>query len=103
MICRYCFTPLFLLLWACQSSPPPVDAPPFPKAVTPRPTVAPPQLDRAEAQRLAALPLACLDTEYPNKLSQVLSILRCFDWHSAVHGVSMALPRPCPSMGICCP
>ena len=53
-----------------------------------------------EASRLAALPLHCLKTEYPNKLNQVLgtsdeidvpSVLHpafygCFDWHSAVHG-----------------
>lgn len=59
-----------------------------------------PTLDHAEANRLAALPLACLDTEYPNKLNQVLNNRKdlgtpsqlhpafygCFDWHSAVHG-----------------
>jgi len=59
-----------------------------------------PQLDLEEANRLAALPLACMETQYPNKLSQVLqseadiqspqqlhpAFYGCFDWHSAVHG-----------------
>ena len=49
---------------------------------------------------LMALPLACAEVEYPNKLSQVLTsdddlksprqlhpaFYGCFDWHSAVHG-----------------
>lgn len=53
-----------------------------------------------EANRLAALPLKCIDTEYPNKLGQTLgskediknpkilhpAFYGCFDWHSAVHG-----------------
>lgn len=57
-------------------------------------------LDASEATRLIHLPLKCMETEYPNKLGQVLgsavdlkepSILHpafygCFDWHSAVHG-----------------
>ncbi len=57
-------------------------------------------LDAKEAERLITLPLACMDTEYPNKLSQVLgdsadlgepgalhpAFYGCFDWHSAVHG-----------------
>lgn len=54
----------------------------------------------AEANKLAELPLACIQTEYPNKLGQVLgdssdlgepralhpAFYGCFDWHSAVHG-----------------
>lgn len=57
-------------------------------------------LDLAEAQRLVQLPLGCIDTEYPNKLGQVIdedadlrspqslhpAFYGCFDWHSAVHG-----------------
>jgi len=57
-------------------------------------------LDLAEANRLSKLPLACMDTEFPNKLNQVLgsgddiqypsdlhpAFYGCFDWHSAVHG-----------------
>lgn len=53
-----------------------------------------------EAQRLAQLPLKCLQKEYPNKLNQTLSdaselagprelhpaFYGCFDWHSSVHG-----------------
>lgn len=59
-----------------------------------------PTLDIAEANRLAELPLHCLNTEYPNKLNQTISgdkdlqspsslhpaFYGCFDWHSAVHG-----------------
>ena len=59
-----------------------------------------PKLDLSQANKLAQLPLRCIDTEYPNKLSQTLggdedlkspSVLHpafygCFDWHSAVHG-----------------
>ncbi|BDS12868.1 DUF2891 domain-containing protein [Aureispira anguillae] len=58
------------------------------------------QLDLQEANRLAQLPLACILTEFPNKLNQVLAsefdlqtpselhpaFYGCFDWHSAVHG-----------------
>ncbi|WP_158850397.1 DUF2891 domain-containing protein [Algibacter sp. L1A34] len=59
-----------------------------------------PKLDLEQANKLAALPLHCINSEYPNKLSQTLggdedlkkpAILHpafygCFDWHSAVHG-----------------
>lgn len=58
------------------------------------------RLDADEANRLAELPLACIDIEYPNKLGQVIgsdsdlqspddlhpAFYGCFDWHSAVHG-----------------
>lgn len=58
------------------------------------------RLDLSEANRLARLPLHCLQTEYPNKLGQVLgdstqlqspkalhpAFYGCFDWHSSVHG-----------------
>ena len=57
-------------------------------------------LSLAQANSLAALPLACVTQEYPNKLGQVLgstedllapkvlhpAFYGCFDWHSAVHG-----------------
>lgn len=63
-------------------------------------TIPAPKLDLTEANRLSKLPLSCMDTEYPNKLGQVLSSAEdlkapstlhptfygCFDWHSAVHG-----------------
>ncbi len=52
------------------------------------------------ARHLIALPLKCVEQEYPNKLGQVLSnekqlaapsdlhpmFYGCFDWHSSVHG-----------------
>ncbi|MCM4155609.1 DUF2891 domain-containing protein [Gramella sp. AN32] len=53
-----------------------------------------------QANKLAELPLSCLETEYPNKLGQTLegkdaigeprelhpAFYGCFDWHSSVHG-----------------
>ncbi len=59
-----------------------------------------PQLNLEEANRLATLPIHCINTEYPNKLGQTLgndddlkspqelhpAFYGCFDWHSAVHG-----------------
>jgi len=59
-----------------------------------------PVLNLQEANRLAQLPLGCMDTEYPNRLSQTLgsnddlkspkilhpAFYGCFDWHSSVHG-----------------
>ena len=53
-----------------------------------------------QANRLASLPLACIQVEYPNKLNQTLgtgddikspkelhpAFYGCFDWHSSVHG-----------------
>ena len=53
-----------------------------------------------EANKLAELPLSCINTEYPNKLGQTLAskadiaqpnelhpaFYGCFDWHSSVHG-----------------
>ena len=58
------------------------------------------ELALEQANKLAALPLKCLQQEYPNKLSQLLadstelagpkklhpSFYGCFDWHSSVHG-----------------
>ncbi|WP_313803920.1 DUF2891 domain-containing protein [Flavobacterium sp.] len=58
------------------------------------------QLNLEQANRLASLPLKCLQQEYPNKLGQLLqdsteiaspkalhpSFYGCFDWHSSVHG-----------------
>jgi hypothetical protein len=59
-----------------------------------------PGLDAAAAARFAALALACVHTEYPNKLSHTLAsdadarpprtltpaFYGCYDWHSSVHG-----------------
>ena len=58
------------------------------------------EFDLQAANNLAKLPLACIQTEYPNKLGQVLGGIEdvqepqvlhpafygCFDWHSSVHG-----------------
>jgi len=63
-------------------------------------TAATPILNLEQANRLAQLPLHCMDTEYPNKLNQTIgsasdlktpkelhpAFYGCFDWHSAVHG-----------------
>jgi len=57
-------------------------------------------LNKETAENLARLPLKCIQTEYPNKLNQVLgdsteygtpkelhpAFYGCFDWHSSVHG-----------------
>ncbi|NNE33184.1 MAG: DUF2891 domain-containing protein [Winogradskyella sp.] len=59
-----------------------------------------PTLNLAQANRLAQLPLNCINIEYPNKLNQTIgsandlkepselhpAFYGCFDWHSAVHG-----------------
>ena len=59
-----------------------------------------PMLDVATAQRFAALALACVQKEYPNKIAHVLNspedikgpraltpaFYGCYDWHSSVHG-----------------
>jgi len=53
-----------------------------------------------DAERLSALPLECMQVEYPNKLNQTIggnedlqspkslhpAFYGCFDWHSSVHG-----------------
>src|SRR5512145_3030647 len=57
-------------------------------------------LDVRTAGRFAALALACVQKEYPNKIAHVLNspadvkapheltpaFYGCYDWHSAVHG-----------------
>lgn len=59
-----------------------------------------PVLNIEKANQLIALPLHCVDIEYPNKLNQTIDgnedlrspaslhpiFYGCFDWHSAVHG-----------------
>lgn len=59
-----------------------------------------PSLNLSEANRLANLPIECVNREYPNKLNQTISsdedlnpprelhpaFYGCFDWHSSVHG-----------------
>jgi hypothetical protein len=57
-------------------------------------------LDPSAAARFAALALACVDREYPNKIAHVMNsgedvrppreltpaFFGCYDWHSSVHG-----------------
>lgn len=59
-----------------------------------------PIINLEQANRLAQLPVNCIQTEYPNKLNQTIgsdadlqspktlhpAFYGCFDWHSAVHG-----------------
>lgn len=59
-----------------------------------------PSVDSNSAARFAALALACVHKEYPNKISHVLAgdddvaaprsltpaFYGCYDWHSSVHG-----------------
>lgn len=58
------------------------------------------ELTLQQADKLASLPLKCLQQQYPNKLGQLLkdsteiaspkklhpAFYGCFDWHSSVHG-----------------
>lgn len=83
---------VLLSFFACKNS----GTQPAPKPEIP----ATMSLSIEEANRLAALPIKCIDTEYPNKLGQTLgsadeiknpkslhpAFYGCFDWHSAVHG-----------------
>ena len=92
-----CTLPL-LLLFSCNSS---EDKKEFLPTITPQiELVAAPTLHLEEANRLADLPIHCIQTEYPNKLGQTIgssadlkepkilhpAFYGCFDWHSAVHG-----------------
>jgi len=63
-------------------------------------TAAAPPIDPVLVDRFAGLALACVGTEYPNKIGHVLNsdedvkpprqltpaFFGCYDWHSAVHG-----------------
>ncbi len=92
------YTILFLLLLTCNSS--------EEKKETKLPTtpkieqVEAPNLHLKQANRLAQLPMNCIQTEYPNKLGHTIgssadlkepktlhpAFYGCFDWHSSVHG-----------------
>src|SRR5437899_4907487 len=64
------------------------------------PKDAAPTFDEKAAERFAKLALACVEKEYPNKISHVLNsdadvapprkltpaFCGCYDWHSSVHG-----------------
>jgi hypothetical protein len=79
----------FILALAGASSVPPAPAPPGAVA-----------LDAEVAGRFAALALACVEREYPNKIAHTLAsdadakppreltpvFYGCYDWHSSVHG-----------------
>ncbi|MEM9388560.1 MAG: DUF2891 domain-containing protein [Pseudomonadota bacterium] len=87
--------PVIATLLLASTSAFPNDSPPAPEeALLDQP------LTLEQANRLAGLPLACLQQEYPNKLGQTIgsaedlgepsalhpAFYGCFDWHSAVHG-----------------
>jgi len=89
---------LIALLCLNCNSPQKEQAHPIPKQAVQVEAI--PALDVVQANRLAKLPLACIHTEYPNKLNQTLggeqdlqspqqlhpAFYGCFDWHSSVHG-----------------
>ena len=72
-------------------------------------------LTREQAERLAQLPLRCLQREFPNKPGETLAAAAdigsprglhpafygCFDWHSSVHGhwLLVRLLRQFPDLG----
>lgn len=74
-----------------------------------------PTLNLQEANRLASLPIHCMQVEYPNKLGQVLgdashlknpkalhpAFYGCYDWHSSVHGhwTLITLLKSFPNLG----
>ncbi len=76
------------LLFSCKSKQ---------KSVKPKNEIS---LNTKQVKQLIQLPIRCVHTEYPNKLSQVLeqksdlktpkelhpAFYGCFDWHSSVHG-----------------
>ncbi|WP_242093975.1 DUF2891 domain-containing protein [Aestuariivivens sediminicola] len=86
-----------ILIWSCNSSSKEEQEV---KEITPIEIAEKPILNLEQANKLAALPLDCINTEYPNKLSQTIgadsdlhpprilhpAFYGCFDWHSAVHG-----------------
>ena len=95
-VTTYVLLAFVVMLGACNRNKPA----PVQPAAQEQPTPAPLVLDLDQANKLAALPLACIGTEYPNKLGQTLgsdadllppttlhpAFYGCFDWHSAVHG-----------------
>ena len=70
------------------------------EVITSKLNVDTPKIDLKGANTLVELPLHCMNTEYPNKLSQTIgsdedlqaprilhpAFYGCFDWHSSVHG-----------------
>jgi len=92
---------IMLVLAGCKNQDPETLSPPVTEqsknAIKLQPTV---DLDLAQANRLAALPLACVQNPLPYKSGIVIASEKdlqmpevhhpafygCFDWHSAVHG-----------------
>jgi hypothetical protein len=72
----------------------------FPLALTAETNTSAPKFDAVAAERFADLALACVEKEYPNKISHTLNsdadvapprkltpaFYGCYDWHSSVHG-----------------
>ncbi|WP_242204194.1 DUF2891 domain-containing protein [Aestuariivivens insulae] len=94
---KFLFIPLLALTLSCNTSKKEKEV----KEEIPKIEIAErPELNLEQANRLAELPLHCINTEYPNKLSQTIgsdtdllpprtlhpAFHGCFDWHSAVHG-----------------
>lgn len=94
------YTYLFLFFCIACTSPNPKEEMEDEKSSPKISIETPLQLTLKEANNLAELPLACVQTEYPNKLGQTIgekadlgepselhpAFYGCFDWHSAVHG-----------------
>ncbi len=86
---KYILVFIFSFLLGCQ-----------PTTKTQKDNFTPTKLTLKIANQLVALPLQCIQQEYPNKLGQVITdkndlqtpselhpvFYGCFDWHSAVHG-----------------
>ena len=95
MIKKLVYFAVILLIWSCISSEEKKEI-----NIETVEIVKVPVLNLIEANRLAQLPIHCMDTEYPNRLGQTLggnedlqspkqlhpAFYGCFDWHSAVHG-----------------
>jgi hypothetical protein len=87
-------------LWAAPAAANPPTPPGAVAAQRSAPTTTAVPLDAEAAGRLAALALACVHQEYPNKIAHVLrsdadarpprelhpAFYGCYDWHSSVHG-----------------
>jgi hypothetical protein len=90
------FICLVILFAQCTKENKPETAP----EVKPNTSVETMTISLADAERLSALPLECMQVEYPNKLNQTIggnedlqspktlhpAFYGCFDWHSSVHG-----------------
>jgi hypothetical protein len=94
---NYFIFALLLVFLSCNTS---EEKKNTPKEITKIEVAKTPILNLEQANRLAQLPLHCMNTEYPNKLNQTIggdvdlktpqelhpAFYGCFDWHSAVHG-----------------